>query len=113
MLIQTSLKQSKAVGKADASKKERRKKRLTAAGKTHAASASGLGRLEAERKGRLGRFQTISTWGLLSSFSSGWIQVSLSPLATAILVFEGTTSKGGQRQLQVLSEGVSGDQPQV
>jgi len=42
MLIQTGLKQGKAVGKASAAKRERRKERLTAAGKTHAVRASGM-----------------------------------------------------------------------
>lgn len=87
------------MGDSAASKRERRKEKLTAVGKTHAVSASGMGRLESERKGRLTRFPAISTWGLLSSFSSGWIQVSLSPLATAVLVFERMTSKGGTEAL--------------
>lgn len=43
MLIQTGLKQSKVVGKTDASKRERIKERLMSAGKTHAVSASDVG----------------------------------------------------------------------
>lgn len=68
-----------------------------AAGKTHAVHASGMREAGIAEEGET---QKVSNcFYLLSSFSSGWIQVSLSPLATAILVFEGTTSKGGTETL--------------
>lgn len=87
------------MGKAAASKRERRKGRLMAAGKPPAAGACSVGEAGRETKGTLRRFQTAPTWGLLSTFSSGWIQVSLSPLATVSLVFQATTSKGATETL--------------
>lgn len=96
MLIQTGLKQSKAAEKAATSKRERRKEEWQQE-RPMPCMPLAWGRLESLRKERLRRFQNC--FYLLSSFSSGWIQVSLSPLATAILVFEGTTSKGGTETL--------------